>query len=181
MDIRADASIPFPRDVVFAAYRDDITKVLAYLPNVRGIDVSSRKDDGPITELVNVWHGGGEIPAAARAVLSDSMLSWTDYATWNERELTCHWRIETHALTEAVRCEGHNLFKEDGLGKTLLEIRGLIAIDAKKIRGVPGFLAGKVGRTVEEFLGNRIQPNLLETAKGLTRYLEERSKSQRPA
>jgi hypothetical protein len=172
MEIRADASIPFPRDVVFLAYRDDITKVLAYLPNVRRIEVSSRKDDGAITELVNVWHGGGEIPAAARAILSDSMLSWTDYATWNKDKLTCHWRIETHALTEAVHCEGHNVFKDDGAGKTLLEIRGSIEIDAKKIKGVPGFLAGKVGRTVEEFLGNRIQPNLLETAKGLTRYLE---------
>jgi hypothetical protein len=174
MEIRADASIPFPRDVVFTAYRDDITKVLAYLPNVRQIDVSSRKDDGPITELVNVWHGGGEIPAAARAILSNSMLSWTDYATWNKDDLTCHWRIQTHALTEAVHCEGYNVFKDGGAGKTLLEIRGKIEIDAKKIKGVPGFLAGKVGRTVEEFLGNRIQPNLLETARGLTRYLEAR-------
>jgi len=29
-----------------------------------------------------------------------------------------------------------------------------------------------VGRTVEEFLGAKIQPNLVETAKGLTRYLQ---------
>lgn len=175
MELRADAHIPFPRDVVFAAYRDDITQVLAYLPNVRSIDVQSRKDDGPVVELVNVWHGGGEIPAAARAVLSEAMLSWTDYARWNREQLRCDWRIETHAFTEAVRCEGFNLFKDDGgPDKTLLEIRGAIEIDAKKIKGVPGFLAGKVGRTIEEFLGNKIQPNLVETARGLTRYLQER-------
>ncbi|MGD0524310.1 MAG: hypothetical protein ABSE49_04155 [Polyangiaceae bacterium] len=172
MDLRADAHIPFPRDVVFAAYRDDITKVLAYLPNVRGIDVKSRIDDGPISTHVNIWHGGGEIPAAARAVLSESMLSWTDYATWDAGKLTCRWRIETHAFTEAVLCQGLNTFHDDGPGKTLLEIRGTMEIDAKKIRGVPGFLAGKVGRTVEEFLGGKIQPNLVETAKGLTKYLE---------
>lgn len=175
MELRADAHIPFPRDVVFAAYRDDITKVLAYLPNVRSIEVKSRTENGPLVELVNVWHGGGEIPAAARAVLSEAMLSWTDYATWNTDKLRCDWRIETHAFTEAVRCEGFNLFLEDGSpDKTLLEIRGSIQIDAKKIKGVPGFLAGKVGRTVEEFLGGKIQPNLVETAKGLTRYLQER-------
>jgi hypothetical protein len=174
MELRADAHIPHPRAVVFAAYRDDITKVLEYLPNVRAIDVKSRKDEGPIAELVNIWHGGGEIPAAARAILSESMLSWTDYAKWDADKLTCDWRIETHAFTEAVRCAGHNDFLEDGPGKTLLVMRGKIEIDAKKIKGVPGFLAGKVGKTVEEFLGNKIQPNLLETAKGLARYLEQR-------
>ena len=42
MELRADALIPFPRDVVFAAYRDDITKVLAYLPNVRQYRGASR-------------------------------------------------------------------------------------------------------------------------------------------
>ena len=172
MELRADAHIPFPRDVVFAAYRDDITKVLAYLPNVRSIDVKSREDDGPVSKLVNIWHGGGEIPAAARAVLSESMLSWTDYATWDADKFRCDWRIETHAFTEAVLCKGFNTFIEESPGKTLLEIRGHMEIDAKKIRGVPGFLAGKVGRTVEEFLGGKIQPNLVETARGLTKYLE---------
>ncbi|HEY8039418.1 MAG TPA: hypothetical protein VIF15_06475 [Polyangiaceae bacterium] len=177
MELHADARIPFARDVVFAAYRDDITKVLAYLPNVRSIDCTKRTEDGPIISLVNIWHGGGEIPAAARAVLSESMLSWTDYATWDAAKLICDWRIETHAVTEAVECKGRNTFYEDGPGKTLVEIRGRIEIDAKKIRGVPGFLAGKVGRTVEEFLGNKIAPNLIETARGITQYLEARGKA----
>src|ERR1700722_14775908 len=176
MELRADAHIPFSREVVFAAYRDDLEHVLKFLPNVRGIEIKSRKDDGPRLEMVNVWHGGGEIPAAARAILSESMLSWTDHATWDSDKLRCDWRIETHALTEAVRCRGFNLFLEEGPGKTLMEIRGTMEIDAKKIRGVPGFLAGKVGRTVEEFLGGKIQPNLVETAKGLTKYLEELKK-----
>ena len=154
----------------------DIAKVLAYLPNVRAIDVQSRRDSGPVSELVNVWHGGGEIPAAARAILSESMLSWTDHATWDAEKLRCDWRIETHALTEAVLCQGFNLFLEEASGATLLEIRGKMEIDARKIRGVPGFLAGKVGRTVEEFLGGKIQPNLVETAKALTAYLQGRKK-----
>jgi hypothetical protein len=172
MELRADAHIPFPRDLVFAAFRDDIVKMLPYFPDVRGIELKSRKDAGDVSELVRVWHGGGEIPVAARAVLNEAMLSWTDYATWDAGKLRCDWRIETHALSEAVLCKGVNLFLEEGPGKTLLEIRGTMEIDAKKIRGVPGFLAGKVGRTVEGFLGGKIQPNLVETAKGLTRYLE---------
>jgi hypothetical protein len=175
MELRADAHIPFPRAVVFAAYRDDLTKVLEYLPNVRGIEVKSRKEDGSRIDMVNVWRGGGEIPVAARAVLSEAMLSWTDYATWNGDGWTCDWRIETHAFTEAVQCGGRNVFLEAGPDKTLLQIRGKIEIDAKKIRGVPGFLAGKVGRTIEDFLGGKIQPNLVETVKGIEKYLQSKA------
>ncbi len=174
MELHADARIPFSPDVVFAAYRDDIAAVLPYLPNVRSIEVRSRRDDGPVAELVNEWRGGGEIPGAVRAVLSDSMLSWTDHATWNSSLLRCDWRTESGAFSDALRCSGYDLFLDDGSGKTLLEIRGKLEVDAKKIRGVPGFLAGKIGHAVEEFLGARIQANLVETAKGLTNYLAQK-------
>jgi hypothetical protein len=174
MEIHADAHIPFPRDVVFKAYRDDIPKLLAYLPNVRNIDVKSRKDDGERTETVLVWHGGGEIPSAFRAFLSEAMLAWTDYASWDAAALRCEWRSETHALTEAVNSRGNNVFLEDGPGKTIVQTRGVFEIDPKKIRGVPGFLASKIGKGVEEFLGGKIEPNLIETAKGVTQYLRDR-------
>jgi hypothetical protein len=173
MELRADARIPFPRDVVFAAYRDHMVDLLPYLPNVRSIEVSSRKEDGPVAQLVNLWQGGGEIPTAIRAVLGDSMLSWTDHATWNATTLRCDWRIETRAFADALRIAGYDSFLEDAPGKTRLEIRGSIEVDARRIRGVPGFLAGKVGRTLEDFLGSRIQANLVETSKGLTKYLED--------
>src|ERR1700722_14229297 len=135
MELRADATIPFPRDVVFAAYCDDLTHVLKYLTNMRGIEVKSRKEDGPRVDMVNVWKGGGDIPAAARAIISEAMLTWTDYATWHADGRACDWRIETHAMTEAVQCGGRNLFLEDGPGKTTLQICGKLEIDARKIRG----------------------------------------------
>jgi hypothetical protein len=173
MDLRADAIIPFPRERVFTVYRDDILKVVPYMTNVQSIEVRSRKDDGPVVEFVNEWRGGGELPAALRAFLSEAMLSWTDYARWNQAELTCDWRIQTHALTEAVRCVGQNRFVEDAPGKTRLEIRGTFEIDATKIRGVPGFMAKTIGRAAEDFMVSKIQSNLVETARSLTKYLED--------
>jgi len=169
-----DVGIAFPRAVVFDAYRDEMTKLVSYLPNVRDIVVKSRKDEGPRSEIVLAWRGGGDIPAALRAVLSESMLSWTDYATWDRQTFRCDWRTETLALTDAVHSSGCNAFLDDGNGKTLLEVRGRFDIDAKKIRGVPGFLAGRIGKGLEEFLGGKIEANLIETAKGMARYLEER-------
>jgi hypothetical protein len=69
--IEADSILPYSRDVVFRAYRDDLPKVVEFLPNVRAIEVKKRDEAGPITTLFNVWHGGGEVPAAARALLDD--------------------------------------------------------------------------------------------------------------
>lgn len=172
MELAADAHLAFPRPVVFAAYRDKLVDLLPFLPNVRKIEVKSRTEEGGVVKFVNEWHGGGEIPAAARAFISEAMLTWTDRATWDESAWTCAWTIETHAFTEAVTCRGINTFREEGSG-TKLEIRGTLAIDAKKIRGVPGLLAGKVGKAVEELLVNKIQPNLVETARGLGKYLEQ--------
>jgi hypothetical protein len=174
MDLRSDARIPFPREAVFAVYRDSLDELLPYLPNVRAISLTSREENGPVVTLVKDWRGGGDVPAAIRAVLGDAALSWTDYSTWNAETLRCEWRIETRVLSGAIRCSGQNVFLEDGPLKMLLEVRGALDVDAKKIPGVPGFLAGKIGRTAEEFLVGKIQANLAETAAGLARYMAEK-------
>ena len=126
---------------------------------------------------MNEWRGGGDIPAAARAVLSEAMLSWTDYATWNRTALTCDWRIETHAMTEAVRCAGPEPLRR-GRARARRGWRSAASSTSTRRRsaGVPRFLAGTIGRTVEEFMVSKIQSNLVETAKSLTKYLEENKK-----
>lgn len=174
MKISADATLPFARPLVFSTYRDHLVDLVEFLPNIRNIEIKSRKDSGTRTELVNEWHGGGEIPAAARAVISESMLSWTDYASWNQDEWTCAWRIETHSFTEAVRCGGTNRFVEVG-GETRLEIRGELDIDARNVKAVPRLLAKTVSKTVEDFLNKKITPNLLSVSDGLRKYLESRA------
>jgi hypothetical protein len=174
MLLSADSTLSFPRPVVFATYRDQLADLVEFLPNIRSIEVKTRKDAGKLTELLNEWHGGGEIPAAARAFLSESMLSWTDYATWNEDEWTCVWRIETHAFTEAVSCAGENRFVEVG-GGTRLEIRGELSIDGHKIKGVPKLFSKTVAKTVEDVLVKKITPNLLSVSDGLRKYLEQKT------
>jgi hypothetical protein len=173
MNLAADANLPFPRAVVFAAYRDHLLDVLPYLPNVRAIEPVSRVDQGRTAEIVSVWHGGGDIPAAARSVLSEKMLSWTDYARWDEAAFTCDWRIETKAFREAVVCHGQNVFLEHGDG-THLQIRGTLVIDAAKVRGVPRIFASRVSRVAERVLASKIEPNLAEMGRGLVQFLARR-------
>jgi hypothetical protein len=170
MLISSDTSIPFPRSLVYTTYRDSLVELIPHLPNVRAIQVKSRREEGNRIYSVNEWHGGGEIPMAARAILSEDMLSWTEYDTWNETDFTMEWRIQTHAFTEAVRCVGKNRFIEDG-NKTRVESRGELVIDPHKIQGVPSFLAGGVARVVEEFLGSKVGPNLVQMSEGVRHYL----------
>jgi hypothetical protein len=176
MQINAQILIPFPRSLVFATYRDQLLNLIPYLPNVKGIEFKSRTEVDGLVNLVNIWHGGGEIPPPARALLSESMLSWTEHATWNAAEFTADWQIETHAFTEAVDCVGKNYFLESAGGTQLIS-KGKLAINRNKIDGVPHFLAQMIGGVVEEFLGSKIEPNLLQLGEGVCAYLEKESRA----
>jgi hypothetical protein len=170
MLIRADTQIPFPRSLVYASYRDKLVELVSYIPNVRYIEVKSRTEVSSNVYTVNDWHGGSEIPAA-RVILSEDMLSWTEYNTWNQDLFTVEWRIETHAFTEAVKCSGKNRFLSDG-NSTVIESRGELVIDPKQIKGVPFFLVSTIAHVVVYFLGKNIQPNLLAMSAGVRQYLE---------
>ncbi len=173
MQITSDAIISFPRELVWATYRDRLVELLPYLPNIRKIEVKKRQDDGAIVRLENVWQGGGDIPAIARAFLRESMLGWTDHATWYSERFVCDWVTETHAFTQAVKSQGSNRYLEvDGGKKTRLEIRGDLTIDGARIKGVPKLIAGRVAHAVEEFLVRTISNNLLDVSKGLEQFLK---------
>jgi hypothetical protein len=174
MEIRCDATIPFPRPLVYSTYRDKLTELLPYLPNIRNIEIKERREEDGVVHFVNIWHGGGEIPAIARAFLSESTLSWTDLATWREKDFETDWKVQPHSFREAVTSQGFNRYEEVASG-TRLEIRGDLSIDGQKIRGVPRLLAGKVSRTVEEFMVKLVSQNLLDVSKGVTRFLEANS------
>ena len=174
MELRTEATIDHPRDRVFRVYRDELVDLVPYLPNVRAIDVKDRKVEGDLVHMVNVWHGGGDVPAAVRAILSESVLTWTDHAEWNERDHTCKWRTEAHSFREAVDSRGLNSFVELGAGRMAIRIDGHIQVDAAKIPGVPRLVAARVGKLIEGFLVKQVQDNLQEVARGVDRYLRER-------
>jgi hypothetical protein len=174
MKLDTSVEIPFPRQRVFETYRDRLADLVPYLPNIRGIEVTSRKDEGAITRLVNHWRGGGEIPAVARSVISEKLLEWDDFATWDASAFRCEWRQTAPAFKEAMRSQGVNVFEELGADKTRLTITGSLEIDAGKIPGIPRFMGRVVGPAVEAFLVAAIKPNLVSVSKGVERYLREK-------
>jgi hypothetical protein len=173
MEIKTDVTLPFPRERVFVTYRDRLADLLPYLPNIRGLVVKSREDrEGGEAYLVNVWSGGGEIPSVARAVVSESMLKWTDHATWRGRDFVCAWRTEVHAFPGALLSAGTNRFVEVGEG-TRIEFRGDLTCDASRVPGVPRLLARTINGTVEKIFVGKIAENLAAVGKGIGKLLEK--------
>jgi hypothetical protein len=174
MRIDVDAKIPFPRDIVFATYRDKLTDLVQYLPNVKSIAVLERTDEGPISKLRNEWWAKGEVPKIAQSFLKPEMLSWYDHATWNQSTFSNEWRIQMRIMEKVVDCKGGNSFEHDGTG-TVLRIRGELNLDLKQVPGVPRFLAGTAGPAVEKFVVGMLKPNLVEVSKGIEQYLRARA------
>jgi hypothetical protein len=171
MRIEADSVLRHPLDAVFAAYRDDLTAFVEYLPNVRHIEIIARADDGDVVRLHNRWHGATELPQALASRLEARFLSWDDYAVWDARTHVCEWTIHPLALREAVRCRGQNVFVELGGERTRLEIRGELSIELERVPAVPAFLAGSLARTAESFLVRQIAANLASMSDALAAYL----------
>jgi hypothetical protein len=172
MEIRVDVVLPFPRERVFAAYRDRQAELLDFLPNIRTIKPISREDRDGEAHLVNEWTGGGDIPAAARSVLNESMLQWIDHATWRPASWVCAWRTEVRAFPGAFASSGTNRFLEAG-GGTRIEFRGDLTCDATKIPGVPRLLAKTIGGTVEKLFVGKVTENLQAVGKGLEKLLRQ--------
>jgi hypothetical protein len=172
MEIRTDATLSYPREIVFTTYRDRLVELLPYLPNLRGLQVTQREERDGEVRLVNEFKGGGEIPAVARSFLRESMLSWTDFATWRTAEWACAWRTQVHAFPGAFACSGTNRFVEVA-GGTRIEFRGDLTCDASKVPGVPRLLARSINGTAEKIFVGTIASNLLDLGRGIGKLLEK--------
>lgn len=175
MKFDADSVVPFPRDVVFRAYRDELHRALPYMPNVRAIEVRSQEELEPgVWRFMRVWTAGGDIPAPLRGFLPEGVLRWDDDALWSEKSWTSEWDIRTHLFTEAIRCSGRTLIVEIGADRTRVEMHGDLQLDYKKIANLPELVAMPLVRTTESYLTRQITANLASTADAITRYLREK-------
>jgi hypothetical protein len=175
--ISVDSQVLFSQALVYATYRDKVLELGADLPNVRSLQLKSRQEADQQVQQVLEWRGGGDIPAAAIALLSEELFTWTEYNVWDNNEFTVDWRIETHAYQEAVFCAGKNRFLEQG-NCTLVESRAEVRIDLSAVHSVPPFLLGQLVHWVEALLVKKIEPNLVQMGQSVQKYLEQTQKIQ---
>lgn len=172
MEIKADDWLDYPRETVFRALRDKLPEIAAFLPDIGRIVCKEHSVDGPRVRFLNEWRASAEIPKIAQAFVKPEMLSWLDYALWNEEDWSTEWRLETRFFKDRVKVGGRNYYTEEG-GRTCVHIRGDLTIDARDFPGVPRLLQNKVAAEMERFIVKLITPNLTSMTKGLRKYLDQ--------
>ncbi|MCC7076748.1 MAG: hypothetical protein IT198_06440 [Acidimicrobiia bacterium] len=174
MEFEVEAPIAHPREIAFRTLRDDLLEVVESMPNVDAVEILERKD--PSTgrvEFVNIWHASAAVPKIARPFFPGDGLSWHDYATWDEADWSCEWRMEPSFLPERVDIAGRNTYEETADGTTVLAIKGRLDLDLHNFPGVPNMISRRAAPTVEKFVVNLIKPNLEGTAHALDTYLSQ--------
>lgn len=171
MQINSSSVIPQSRDRVFRAYRDEMSEVARFMPNIQQINVVKRELVDPGVKLHNEWIGKGEIPRPVQGIVKPDMLRWDDFAIWDNGAWACQWEIKLRVFTDAVKCHGKTRFIEESAGSTRVILAGTLDINLRDIPGVPRMLAGTVGPLVEKFIVALITPNLEQVNTSLAQYL----------
>lgn len=172
MKIQVVTTVPYPREAVFAAMRDQLPALAAYMPNIASITVEQQTDAGDgVVDLVNKWQAAAsEIPMVARSFVKPEQVYWHDHAHWDLKKWQCDWRLVMGFMTERVKCNGSTTYVETANGHTEMRIDGTLDLDLKGL--VPRLLLGKAQPAVEGFVGRTLEPNFQKTAAALTAYLD---------
>lgn len=179
MQIHSSSVIHHPRERVFRAYRDEMSAVVPYMPNIEVIHNLKRVERPDGHTLHNEWVGKGEIPRVAQGIVSRDMLKWDDHAEWDTASWSCRWEIKLRVFTENVSCKGTTRMTEEGPNATRVTLTGTLDINLRNVPGIPRLLAGSLAPVVEKFIIALITPNLEQVNASLTRYLDASEPARR--
>jgi hypothetical protein len=171
MELNASSLIRHPRERVYLAYRDELPRIAAYMPNVKSVVTQKREEVAGGVRLHNVWTGKGEIPKVAQHVVKPDILLWDDFATWNDAQSRAEWRIGLRVFNDSFSCHGTTIIAAEG-AHTRVTLKGDLSVDLRDIPGVPRLLAGPLKPQIEAFIIKLVRPNLEDTNAALGRYLD---------
>ena len=172
MKIYSESRIHHPLALVYESYRDRLSEVAPYTPDVKEIVVHSREELEIGPKIHNEWIVDRELPRVVQGLVSQDMMRWNDYAQWNNAQHHVDWELQIPAFPNQVRCRGRNAFFADGPGGTLVRLTGELEISLKDVPGVPRILAGRLRPRVESFIVKLVTPNLEKVNQSLERYLD---------
>ena len=158
---------------VYDLVKNDLAKLVPYLPNVAKIEVKSStpKGDGK-TELVNNWYAKVDLPSMLTKFIKPEIFSWKDVAIWDDNTYSVSYELTSFLVGDLFEAKGVNSFKVVGEGKTELTVSCSIHIYPEKVPGVPRLLAGSVRPMIEALIEKIIGPNLASLGDGLEKYFQ---------
>ena len=176
MQIERTEVIDRPVKDVYELVRDNLDKLVPYLPNVEKIDVKKHAPSGDNNiEVINHWYGKVDIPGMLKKFLSPEIFSWKDVALWKNNENLVEYKLQSFLANDLFDANGKNYFIDTGDGKTELKVTCTVKIYPEKVPGIPRLLAKKVTPMIETLLEKLLGPNLTSLGTGLKQYFKENS------
>jgi hypothetical protein len=162
---------------VFIAFRDRGNETIKYIKDLKEVKELERKKlpDGKMLTQ-GVWMAKSDkIPAILKTIIKPEMLKWKDKTIWDEKNLTCHWEIETFYFNEHFECKGKWVFSEWGKNKTKAILNGYLKIFIPSLVLVPKSLTDKAGEMIEKIVVKELQPNLKKNMEAIGSLLNEKN------
>ena len=174
MELSTTEIIERPIEDVYTLVRDDLEKIVPYLPNVDKIEVKKHAPvDEDNTEVINHWYGKVEMPSLLKKFLLPEIFSWKDVAHWNNKSKSVEYKLQSFLANDLFDAKGKNTFVDLGNGKTKLEINCMVKIYPDKVPGIPRLLANKMKPMIESLLEKLVAPNMTSLGKGLKEYYQK--------
>lgn len=171
MKIEHTDIINAPLDKVYHLVKNDLPKIVEYLPNIREIKVLEQSEKDGKDFIINQWFAEANIPSLAKKFINENLFSWKDSAYWNNSEHRVDYEIEPFFAKGIYEAKGTNTFR-DANGKTSLTLMCDVHIYPEKIPGIPKFIAKQVHPVLEQMIEKMLAPNLTSLGKGLKEYLK---------
>ena len=147
-------------DDVARAYADPaLYEALVGLPKLARPEVLAHEVDAEVVRLQVRYHFGGELSAAARAVIDPAHLTWIEQSTHDLAARSTTFRMRPDHYGDRFRCEGQYHFEptDDGarrIGHGDVKVKALLvasAVEAAIISGLEEHLVDEAP-VVEAFV-----------------------------
>lgn len=161
-----------PLEEVYELVKNDLEKLVPYLPNVSKIEIKEKTRTDTGMSIVNYWYAIAEMPSLLQKFLKPEIFSWKDIAEWNDETKKVNYTLQSFLANDLFDASGTNSFTAISDTQTELHLRCEVKIYPDKVPGVPRLLAKKVTPMVESVIEKILTPNLTSLGTGLNKYFE---------
>lgn len=174
MNFKTISIIKFPVDVAWYTMMNQLPEIARDVDDLESITEEERiKSVNGSTKIVNVWKAKPRLPAMVTKYVNKEMLTWTDTATWNERDKIVNWEIRSPYFHEEMNCEGTTAFESAMGGKGCrLTFSGSLEWKGKVLSMGLGIFDGTIAKAVEGVLTQMIPSNFRKITEVMSRYIE---------
>ena len=177
MKLQHTDTINAPLEVVYNLVKNDLPKVVQYLPNIREVKVIERSQRDGKDYIINQWLAEANIPSLAKKFIDEKLFSWKDCAYWDDSQHKVDYEIEPFFAKGIYEAKGTNLFRPFD-GKMQLTLSCEVQIYPEKIPGIPKFIAKQLNPILEQMIESMLAPNLTSLGRGLKEYLRVENSQQ---